>query len=91
MANMILVYKVMPQSGEQDYSLLEEKVKSTVENYSESSQVVNIDSQSMGFGLQAARVELKIDEEEGSEGLEQSLREQEEVGDVSVEMMDREG
>lgn len=89
MADMIVEYRVMPEDGEIEYSVLEEVVKKTVQEYDEKLVIRNIGSRDVGFGLKAVIVNFKVDENKGSEALENSLNELPEVGDVIVELMDR--
>jgi len=89
MADMIVQYRVMPESGEVEYETLERVTKEVVANYSETVKIKEIGKVEVGFGLQACRVKFQIDENCGSEALENKLIELEEVGDVNVELMDR--
>lgn len=89
MADMILEFRVMPEDGETEYSVLEGKVKEILENYHESLKVKSIGSENVGFGLQAVHVELQIDETCGSEELENKLADIEEAGEVNLLKMDR--
>ncbi len=89
MADMIVVYRVMPDDGEIEYSILEKLVKETIENFNDSVKIKEINSHDVGFGLQAVKVKFQIDEKYGSEELEEKLKEIPEVGDVIIELMDR--
>ena len=89
MANMILEFRVMPEDGETQYSELESSVKDVINNYHESVKVKIIEPQNVGFGLQAVRVEIEIDENCGSEDLENKLSELELAGEVNLLKMDR--
>lgn len=89
MANMIIEYRVMPENGEIDISNLEEVTKTTVSNYDESVKVIKTEEVSVGFGLKAIKIRFEVDENKGSDNLEDQLKEKEEVGDVVVELMDR--
>lgn len=89
MANMMIVYRVMPEDGEVEYAQLEKVTKDTVSGYNDSVEVENVESVGVGFGLQAVKIKFQIDENCGSEELEEKLKELPEVGDVNVELMDR--
>lgn len=89
MANMILEFRVMPEDGETEYSELETQVKSVIENYHESVKVREIKAQSVGFGLQAVHVDIELDENCGSEDLENKLADIELAGEVNLLKMDR--
>lgn len=86
---MIVVYRVMPEDGEVEYSKLEEVVKKAIEGYDVKIKIKEIGAQSVGFGLQACKVKFQLDENLGSENLENQLKELDEVGDVVIELMDR--
>ena len=89
MANMIVVYRIMPEDGEVEYSLLEKTVTEIIKNYDSSVEIKEINEHDVGFGLKAVKVKFQIDEKCGSEELEEKIKEQEIVGDVIVELMDR--
>lgn len=86
---MIVVYRVMPEDGEVEYSKLEEVSKNTIEAYNEKVKIKEIGPQEVGFGLKACKVKFQLDENLGSENLENQLKELDEVGDVVIELMDR--
>ena len=89
MADMIVGFRIMPEDGEVDYSVLENKVKELIENYHESVQVRSIEADPVGFGLKAVSIEIQIDEVCGTEDLENKLDEIEESGEVTITKMDR--
>jgi translation elongation factor EF-1beta len=89
MADMIIVYRVMPEDGEIEYSELEEVVKKAVSEYDSSVKVLETKAINVGFGLQAVSIKFQLDEKLGSEELENGLKELPEVGDVVLELMDR--
>lgn len=89
MADMIVAFRVMPEDGETDYSVLESKVKETVETYNETVKVKSISEEGVGFGLKAVAIEFQIDETYGSEELENKLAEIPEAGEVNLTKMDR--
>ena len=89
MADMIVVYRVMPEDGEIEYSVLEEATKKVVEAYDENLKIKEIGPKEVGFGLKACSVKVQFDENLGSEPLENQLNELPEVGDVVIELMDR--
>ncbi len=89
MADMIVVYRIMPEDGEVEYSDLENVSKDIVESYHESVKVLEVGPQDVGFGLQAVKIKFQIDENCGSEDLENLLKENDIVGDVIIELMDR--
>ena len=80
---------IMPEDGDIEYSELESVTKSTVEKYHKSVKVKEVAPVSVGFGLKAVKIKFQIDENCGSEDLEESLKKLDEVGDVTVELMDR--
>ena len=86
---MIVVYKVMPEDGEVEFAALESAVKEGVSSYKDDVQVLETSSQEVGFGLKACRIKFQLDENHGSEELENKLKELPEVGDVVLEVMDR--
>ena len=59
---MIVVYRVMPNDGEVEYSKLEEVSKKTIEAYDAKVQIKEIGPQGVGFGLQACKVKFQLDE-----------------------------
>ncbi len=89
MADMIVAFRVMPEDGETDYSVLEAKVKETTEKYHESVKIKSISEEGVGFGLKAVAIEFQIDENCGSEELENKLAELPEAGEVNLTKMDR--
>lgn len=89
MADMIIVYRVMPEDGEIEYAQLEEVVEKTVADYDSTVKVLETKSINVGFGLQAVSIKFQLDEKLGSEELENKLKELPEVGDVVLELMDR--
>ena len=89
MADMIVVYRVMPEDSEIEYSQLEELVKEKVQAYDTSVQIKEVKPQNVGFGLQAVNVKFQLDENCGSENLENQIKEEKIVGDVVIELMDR--
>ena len=86
---MLVIYRVMPEDGEVEFEVLKEKSLECIKAYDSSVQVRQSDEADVGFGLKALRVTVQIDETKGSEELENTLRELDEVGDVIVESMDR--
>jgi len=89
MADMIVQYRVMPEDGEVEYQTLENVTKEIVSAYNETVKILEIGAVGVGFGLQACTVKFQLDENCGSEPLENQLIELAEVGDVNVELMDR--
>lgn len=89
MADMIIVYRVMPEDGEVEYEHLESVTKDLVANFDNSVQVKEVGPQEVGFGLKAVKIRFQIDENCGSEALEEKLKKKEEIGDVVLELMDR--
>ena len=89
MANMIIRYKVMPDDSEVDINKLEKKVVDEIKNYNERIEIRENNLFEVGFGLKAIEVEFKIDENLGSEDLENKINELSDVGSVSVIKMDR--
>lgn len=89
MANMMLVYRIMPEDGEVEYEALEKSAVETIKAYDSSVKVENVSQHEVGFGLKAVKVKFQVDENKGSEALEEQLKELPEVGDVVIELMDR--
>jgi len=89
MADMIVEYRIMPKNGEVEYEELEKVVKETVSNYDDELEIRFIESRNVGFGLKALIINFKVNENKGSEDLENQLNELDLVGDVIVELMDR--
>lgn len=88
MADMMLEFKVMPE-GEVEYSEVESAVKSLVEGYDTSVKIKEISSEPIGFGLEAVKIKFQLDENLGSEDIENKLNDLEIVGDVEITLMDR--
>lgn len=86
---MIVEYRVMPEDGEVEYSELESKTKETVENYKDDVTVLEVNEEPVGFGLKAVKIKFQMDENHGSEELENQLADLAEVGEVTVTLMDR--
>jgi len=89
MANMIVQYRVMPKDGDVEITALTKVTEEKVKAYSETVKILEIGIAQVGFGLEACRVKFQVDENCGSETLENQLIELEEVADVNVELMDR--
>lgn len=79
----------MPEDGEVEYSALEKVSKEKIESYDSSVKIEDVSEHDVGFGLKAVKVKFQLDENAGSEPLEESLKELPEVGDVIIEHMDR--
>lgn len=86
---MVVEFRVMPEDGEVEYSDLEASVKETVENYSETVKAVEVREDPVGFGLKAVRIKFQIDENLGTEELENQLSDLSMVGEVNITLMDR--
>lgn len=86
---MIMELRVMPEDGEVEYSTLEEQVKKTVLNYGEGIEIKNIEPENIGFGLQAVKIKFQMNEDLGSDNLEENLNNLDTVGGVTVTLMDR--
>ena len=86
---MIMQYRVMPEDGEVEYSDLEEETKRIVLAYGENITIKEIGPVEVGFGLKAVRINFQLDENLGSENLENQLNKSNLVGDVQIEFMDR--
>lgn len=89
MAKMMMIYKVMPENSEIDYSQLEGTTKNIVQNYDETVSIVETKKENVGFGLQAVKIKFSVDENKGSDELEEKLKADPAIGDVVVESMDR--
>ena len=89
MADMILEYTIMPKSGEVDYEVLEKDVKSVAASFDESVKIKKVEKVPLSFGLFSCKINLQIDENCGSEGLENAFKEQENIGNVKLDLMDR--
>ncbi len=89
MAMMIMTYRVMPEDGEVEYSQLEEVAKKTIEDFHETARINSTSEHDVGFGLKAVKVNFSIDENCGSDAVENKLKEEEKIGDVIVESMSR--
>ena len=89
MANMIVGLRVMPEDGEVEYEALESEVREVVENYDESVEIRSIEGEPVGFGLKAVSLEIEVDENCGTEELENKLNDLEAVGEASITKMDR--
>lgn len=89
MADMIVEYRVMPEDGEVEFSKLEEVVKGAVQSYKEDVQILETNEEPVGFGLKAVKIKFQMDENHGSEELENSIADLPEVGEITVTLMDR--
>lgn len=89
MADMIVEYRVMPEDGEVEFETLKSKTQETVENYKDDVKVLDVKEDPVGFGLKAVRIKFQMDENHGSEELENKITELEEVSEVQVTLMDR--
>lgn len=89
MADMIIEYRVMPEDGEVEFETLKSKVEETVKSYADDVKILNVEADPVGFGLKAVRIKLQMDENHGSEELENRITEHEEVSEVQVTLMDR--
>ncbi len=89
MAMMIITYRVMPEDGEVEYSQLEKVAKECILKYDSSVKINSVVEHEVGFGLKAVKINFSVDENKGSEPLEELLKELEEVGDVIIESMSR--
>ena len=61
MADMMIIYRVMPEDGDIEYSELEIVTKRTVEQYHKSVKVKEVEPVSVGFGLKAVKIKFTID------------------------------
>ncbi len=86
---MIMELRVMPEDGEVEYSNLENEVRKVVQNYGEGIEIKNVEPENVGFGLQAVRIKFQMNEEYGSDRLEEELEALDIVGGVTVTLMDR--
>jgi translation elongation factor EF-1beta len=87
---MIIEYKVMPDSeAEVEYEQLEKVVRETVEKYDESVVIKECEPQELGFGMKAVRVKFQMNEDLGSDKIEEQLSALEEVGELECTLMDR--
>ena len=86
---MIMELRIMPEDGEVDYEVLETKVKETVLAYGAGIEVKECGPESMSFGLRAVKIKFQMNENYGSDNLEENLSALEEAGEVAVTLMDR--
>ena len=86
---MIMELRIMPEDGEVEYSNLEDKVKEVVLNYGDGIEIKNLESENVGFGLQAVKIKFQMNEDYGSDNLEEQLTNLDVVGGVTVTLMDR--
>ena len=90
MADMIVEYKVMPNTDvEVEYEQLEKVVKECVENYQSDVVVKECGPEPLGFGMQAVKIKFQMDENHGTDNIEDQLSELEEVGELQCTLMDR--
>ena len=89
MADMILEYRIMPENAQVEYEILESCVKNVASSFHPSVKIKNVEKVLLSFGLVACKIKLQIDEKCGSEELENAFKEEEQVGDVVLELMDR--
>ena len=87
---MIVEYKVMPNTeAEVEYEQLEKVVKETVSNYNEKVVIRECSSEPMGFGMQAVKIKFQMDENLGTDTIEEQLSKLSEVGELQCTLMDR--
>ena len=79
----------MPKNSEVDVEEVKKKVTDLISNYDDKIEIKNGDIFEIGFGLKAFEIEFKIDENLGSEDLENKISDLEIVGDCNVLKMDR--
>jgi translation elongation factor aEF-1 beta len=89
MADMIVEYRVMPEDGEVEFQTLKSKTEDMVKAYADDVKILETKEDPVGFGLKAVRIKFQMDENHGSEELETKLSDLEEVGEVTVTLMDR--
>lgn len=90
MADMILEYKVMPNTEtEVEYEQLEKAVKEVVENYDSNIVIKECESTPLGFGMSAVRIKFQLDENLGTDDIETQISDLEEVGELQCTLMDR--
>ncbi len=89
MADMIVEYRVMPEDGEVEFETLKSRSEEIVKNYAEDVKIIEVNEDPVGFGLKAVRIKFQMNETHGSEELENQISDLEEVGEVTVTLMDR--
>ncbi len=83
MARVIVTLKIMPQGPEVDLSILEEKAKDIISDFS--GTIMSSEKQPIGFGIIAVHVKFNMDEAKGDlEPLEKLLATVEGVESVEV-------
>lgn len=86
---MIVEYRVMPEDGEVEFETLKSRSEEIVKNYAEDVKIIEVNEDPVGFGLKAVRIKFQMNETHGSEELENQISDLEEVGEVTVTLMDR--
>lgn len=89
MAQVYLIYRVLPENPEVDYEKLKSNIKITLEpKY----RVERIDEEEIGFGIKALKVHVKMPEESkehSSDEIESRLSSIEGVGSIELEYFTR--
>ena len=84
MAQVIITFRVMPESPDTDIAAVEKKVKATIAKFTGNSEF-RTDVQPFAFGLKALTITFIMDESKGStEDLEKQVSDLEGVNSVEV-------
>ena len=71
MVKAIITLKVMPETADVDLKELEVQVKETVEK--EGGMVGRVEEEPIAFGLKALKITFSIDEEKGTDSIEEAV------------------
>lgn len=78
MGKVAMNIKVMPESAETDIEKISEEIKNKLE-------VKDLKIEPIAFGLKAIKILVLVEDNEGSEKVENTIRDIEGVGEVEVE------
>ena len=91
MAEVYLIYRVLPSRADIDYESLKDNIKKALEpKY----KVAKIEEEEIGFGIKALKVHVRMpekSEEHSSDEIEQILSSVEGVGNIELEYFTRVG
>lgn len=82
MGNALIKYKIMPEGMPEDFEILKELVKKTLED--NEAKVLNIEEQPIAFGLKSIIATISIDESKDTNQIEESLKSLEGISSLDV-------
>lgn len=83
MANVLVTYKIMPESADVDLNNFEDEIRGVIQTFG--GTVLQTEEESIAFGLKALKVVFQVDEKGGdTEPLEHALQKLHYVQSVEV-------